>query len=126
MAPSRACSATGSVSGGRYYVGGLVGSVYSGTLSACSATGSVSGDMIMWAGWLGVSSMAPSRAVLPPVRSAATVMWAGWLGMSIMAPSRAVMPPVRSTAIGYVGGLVGRVYSGTLSACYATGSVNGE
>jgi hypothetical protein len=82
---------------GRYYVGGLVGENYGGTLTGCYATGSVTGK------WYVGGLVGQNSGTINSCNATGSVSGTG----------------------SWVGGLVGHNYgSGSLTACYATGSVS--
>lgn len=95
----RSCHATVAVSGYES-VGGLVGQIYSGTISLCTAAGTVSG-------YTQVGGLA------------------GWNDSGTLSQCSAT-GAISGSSFGcyYAGGLVGQNYSGMLSECSATGTIS--
>jgi len=120
------CYSTGDVNG-YYGVGGLVGSNY-GSVSNCYSTGDVSGD-----GSVG-GLVGGNFGILSNCYSTGDVIGTGWSVGGLVGGNGAWRHPpgivsnCYSTGdvngVDYVGGLVGE-NSGSISNCYSTGDVNG-
>ena len=116
----------GSVTGGDY-VGGLVGSNSTGTISACYATGDASGRQSV-GGLVGSNSTGTISACYATGNATGTANSVGGLvganGGTIIA---CYATGNASGTLLYVGGLVGAASDdSTISACYSTGDASGR
>ncbi|MFA5865664.1 MAG: GLUG motif-containing protein [Phycisphaerae bacterium] len=97
------CYVTGAVTGTGSYVGGLVGGDNEGTVSNCHATGTVTAT------------------------GSSTKSIGGLVGSNLGTVSNSYATcAVKGTGSGFVGGLVGENWYGTVSNCYSTGAVTAE
>ncbi|WP_019341803.1 GLUG motif-containing protein [Stutzerimonas stutzeri] len=118
-------SATGSVTGSGNFVGGLVGGLYSGSISNSSATGYVIGASSNVGGLAGYSSGGAINNSHATGAVTGEYMVGGLIGHSYGDINNSY---ATGAVIGGddVGGLVGRYNSRTLSNVYATGAVEGQ
>jgi hypothetical protein len=127
------CNATGSVNGTGAFVGGLVGYTYQGTLTDCYATGSVSGSDSV-GGLVGrtYQGTLTSCYAAGSVTGKTFSMYINEVGGLVGANYGSITSCYATGAVSvsadgsFIGGLVGRNYSGSLTSCYATGSVTGK
>ena len=123
-----ACYSAGVVSGSSnsQYVGGLVGSNSSGTITACHAIGAVSGSQYV-GGLVGYNN---SGGSIINCYSTGAVSGSQYVGGLVGSNSSGTITACYATGTvsgpQYVGGLVGNSISGTITACYATGAVSGS
>ena len=113
---------------GRYYVGGLVGQNYQGTITNSYATGSVTGSYV--GGLVGYNFYGTITNSYATGSVTGSYGVGGLVGMNNMGPitNSYATGSVVLTGSGNsrVGGLVGHNYQGTITNSYATGSVTGS
>ena len=110
------------VAGSGYYVGGLVGENYDGTVTQCYSSGAVSGDR-------GVGGLAGSNGrTVTQCNSASTVSGNEDVG-ELVGSNRGDVTQCCSTGTvagsAFVGGLIGK-NRGAASECYSSGTVTGD
>jgi hypothetical protein len=117
------CYVTGSVSA-QGFLGGLVGTKFSGSISSCYATCSVNGTGSDVGGLVGYNNAGPMTACFATGSVTASSVGAGGLvGVNYGTLTTCYSTgPVSGT--GNVGGLVGENY-GSMADCYAQGSSTG-
>ncbi|WP_301663561.1 GLUG motif-containing protein [Methanoculleus frigidifontis] len=145
------CSATGSATADDNYAGGLVGCFYygtitnssatgsatawsyagglvgcgAGTITNCSATGSATARNNYAGGLLGYTDITSTITSCSATGSATATMWyaGGLVGRNRYGTITSCYAIGTVTAWEYAGGLVGYDYDGTITGSYATGSV---
>ncbi len=119
-----ACYATGAVSGGSDYVGGLVGNNISGggILTTCYATGAVIGSSFVGGlvgyNWRSITTCYATGAV----------SGGSYVGGLVGNNNGIVNTSYAKGSVSggnYVGGFIGYIWASNISSCYATGGVNG-
>lgn len=107
-----------------YYVSGLVGINYYGTISDCYLTGSVSMQNFV-GGLVGYNEFGTIANCRSSGNVAGSCGAGGLVGWNEGTITNCYSIGGGASGVGSIGGLVGYIYSGTISNCYATGSVSG-
>jgi hypothetical protein len=123
------CYTNGSVTGGDYYVGGVVGENHSGTVTNCTATGDVIGKGFDVGGVCGRNN---NSGIISNCYATGSVIGCYFVGGVVGENYSGIVTNCTATGdvVGtdnsiYVGGVVGYNQKGTTSKCYATGNVEG-
>jgi hypothetical protein len=121
------CYETGAVAGGGSVVGGLVGWNDTGGVTDCHATGAVTGDDYVGGlvGWNNQGSVAGCHATGPVTGHGYNVGGLVGAGLHALINKCCATGEVNGS-FGNIGGLVGDIFGGSVTNCYATGEVNGS